>query len=300
MVETLAGLETVVLEKGPPAGEERFTMTLHQLYVDRYLPLIQRNLKPKTVAEYDRLWIQSVNPILGSHDIKAITMDDAEKVHLFTAGAVQANRALALLSAMLGYAVQRQLIPFNPCVGIKRNKEKGREFFYSKEQTRALLNVAAGPGPVQYEYIALELLTGCRPGELLEAAPAWRHRAVLRTPDGKTGARTIYLPPAACAILDLRPVHEWSDGTRRYFPEGMSLRRSWERLCKEAGVPRARLYDLRHTFASQALGAQQSLGVVGRLLGHRKAQTTLRYAHLAPDVAHEAVAAAAERMGASK
>jgi integrase len=80
----------------------------------------------------------------------------------------------------------------------------------------------------------------------------------------------------------------------------MSLRRSWERLCKEAGVPKARLYDLRHTFASQALGAQQSLGIVGQLLGHRKAQTTLRYAHLAPDVAHEAVAAAAARMGATK
>jgi integrase len=275
-------------------------VTLHELYVTRYLPLIQRSLKPKTVAEYERLAVAVVLPALGHRAIDSITMDDVEKMHLFTAGAVQANRALALLSAMLSYAVQRQLLSHNPCAGVRRNKEKGKEFFYSPAQTRALLKAAAQPGvPTQYTYIALELLTGCRPGELLAARPEWRHGAVIRTPDGKTGARTIFLPPAACAILDVLPLHLWPSGLH-YFPKGMSLRRSWERLCKEAGVPKARLYDLRHTFASQALAAQQSLGIVGQLLGHRKAQTTLRYAHLAPDVAHEAVAAAAARMGATK
>lgn len=281
-------------------------MTLLELYETRYFPLIVRSLKPKTVAEYRRLWHNIVGPALGHRSIVAIHMDDVEKMHLFVAGDVQANRALALLSAMLGYAVQRQLIPHNPCAGVRRNKEKGREFFYSKEQTKALLFAAGRSNDIRHKYIALELLTGCRPGELLEAGPHWRHGAVLRTPDGKTGARTIHLPPAACAILDVLPLHRWPDqpdqpsSDLHYFPQGMSLRRAWERLCKEAGVPRARLYDLRHTFASQALGAQQSLGIVGRLLGHRKAQTTLRYAHLAPDVAQEAVAAAAARMGATK
>jgi integrase len=276
-------------------------MTLDELYTTRYLPLIQRSLKPKTIAEYERLWRTIIHPMLGSRGIASLNMDDVEQMHLFIPGEVQANRALALLSAMLGYAVQRQLLPHNPCRGIRRNKEKGREFFYSKEQTKKLLIASGLPGsPIQYDYIALELLTGCRPGELLAAGPSWRHDSVLRTPDGKTGARTIYLPPAACAILDGLYHHKWADGSIHYFPEGMSLRRSWEKLCKEAGVPKARLYDLRHTFASQALGAQQSLGVVGRLLGHRKAQTTLRYAHLTPDVAQEAVAAAAARMGATK
>lgn len=279
-------------------------MTLLELYETRYFPLIVRSLKPKTVAEYRRLWHNIVGPALGHRSIVAIHMDDVEKMHLFVAGDVQANRALALLSAMLGYAVQRQLIPHNPCAGVRRNKEKGREFFYSKEQTKALLFAAGRSNDIRHKYIALELLTGCRPGELLEAGPHWRHGAVLRTPDGKTGARTIYLPPAACAILDGLPLIDWYDaaGARRfrYFPEGMSLRRAWERLCKAAGVPKARLYDLRHTFASAALASKQSLAVVGQLLGHRKAQTTLRYTHLAPDVGLDAAAAAAARMGATK
>jgi integrase len=275
-------------------------MTLNELFEDRYLPLIRRNLKPKTVAEYERLARTAILPMLGAREIEEITMDVAEGMHVFVPGKVQANRALALLSAILGYAVERRLLAHNPCRGVHRNKEKPREFFYTAEQTRALLAAAASSDDIRHKYIAVELLTGCRPGELLEASPDWRHGAVLRTPDGKTGARNIYLPPAACAILDALTLSEWADGSIRYFPEGMSLRRAWGRLCKAAGVPRARLYDLRHTFASAALASKQSLAVVGQLLGHRKAQTTLRYTHLAPDVGLDAAAAAAARMGATK
>ena len=270
-------------------------MTLNELFEARYLPTIQKGLKPKTVAEYTRLYRTTVQQVLGDRAITSITMDDAEKVHLFTAGEVQANRALALLSAVLGYAVQRRLLDHNPCRGIRRNKEKPREFFYTPAQTRKLLAAAEASPRIEHKYIALELLTGCRPGELLQACPAWRHGSVLKTPDGKTGSRTIFLPDAACAILDAL---DKGNPALMYFPVGMSLRRAWEQLCKQAGVPKARLYDLRHTFASAALAAGESLPVIGQLLGHRKAQTTLRYAHLDPEVGLDAAQRAARRMGA--
>jgi len=212
-------------------------MTLNELYDTRYLPLIRRNLKPKTVAEYDRLARTVILPTLGRKHISQINPDDAEQVHLFTAGPVQANRALAVLSAVLRYAMDRRLLVYNPCSTIKRNKEKGKEFFYTPAQTKALLAAAERSPDIRAKYIAVELLTGCRPGELLDSGPSWRHGSVLRTPDGKTGARTIFLPPLACAILDGLPTRP--DG--RYFPPAMSLRRTWEKLCKDAGVPRARL-----------------------------------------------------------
>jgi integrase len=273
-------------------------MTLSELFETRYLPSVQKTLKPKTVSEYTRLYQTTIKPVLGDRAVTSITVDDAERVHQFTAGNVQANRALALLSTVMGYAVQRRLLGHNPCRGIRRNKEKGREFFYTPAQTKKLLAAASASPDIRHKYIALELLTGCRPGELLESGPAWRHGSVLRTPDGKTGARTIFLPDAACAILDGLPLIEWPDGSSRYFPPWMSLRRAWEQLYKAAGVPKARLYDLRHTFASAALAAGESLPVIGQLLGHRKAQTTLRYAHLDPDVGVDAAQRAAKRMGA--
>ena len=39
-----------------------------------------------------------------------------------------------------------------------------------------------------------------------------------------------------------------------------------------------RIHDLRHSFASRALALRESLTMIGKLLGHRRVQTTARYA----------------------
>jgi integrase len=56
------------------------------------------------------------------------------------------------------------------------------------------------------------------------------------------------------------------------------------------GLSDARLYDLRHTFASIGAGGGLSLQIIGRLLGHTQARTTMKYAHLADDPLREAAA----------
>jgi integrase len=270
-------------------------VNLAQLFSSRYLPHARRTLKARTVAEYERLAARVILPALGALELGALTLDQVEEWHVDTPGQVQANRALAVLSAALSYAVERSLLAVNPCRGAARNREQGREFFYLPGQTRAILQAAATWPDIRGRYIALTLLTGCRPDELLECTPAWRTAGAVRLPDAKTGSRTLFLSPTAEAILDaLAPL----PGSGRYFPAGMDLRRAWEGIVKTAGVPRARRYDLRHTFASAALAAGTGLDVVGLMLGHRKRETTLRYAHLAPDIGVNAAAAAAARMGA--
>jgi integrase len=67
----------------------------------------------------------------------------------------------------------------------------------------------------------------------------------------------------------------------------------------KAGLADVRLHDLRHTYASLAVGAAgggQSLAVIAKLLGHKDVRTTARYAHLADDPVKQAadrIAAAA-------
>jgi integrase len=269
-------------------------MNLVHLFSTRYLPHARRTLKPRTVAEYERLAERVILPALGALALEAITLERVEEWHVGTPGKVQANRALAVLSAALTYAADRGLLAANPCRGAARNRERGREFFYLPEQTRAILGAAAAWPDIRGRYVALTLLTGCRPDELLECTPAWRTAGAVRLPDAKTGARTLFLSPAAEAILDaLAP-----GAGGRYFPAGMDLRRAWAGIAKAASVPPARRYDLRHTFASAALASGTGLDVVGLMLGHRKRETTLRYAHLAPDIGVNAAAAAAARMGA--
>ena len=69
----------------------------------------------------------------------------------------------------------------------------------------------------------------------------------------------------------------------------------WYRLRACAGLDDVRIHDLRHSYASRALAAGESLSMIGKLLGHADIQSTARYAHLARET--ERVSAA--RVGAS-
>lgn len=91
-------------------------------------------------------------------------------------------------------------------------------------------------------------------------------------------------------------------GQRLVFPSasGTLLRsNAWERkhtrLCAKAQVPKIRLHDLRHTYATQQLEAGVHPKIVQEVLGHKTIQQTLdTYTH----VSHDLQAAAAESLSA--
>jgi integrase len=65
-------------------------------------------------------------------------------------------------------------------------------------------------------------------------------------------------------------------------------------LIREAGVPRIRIHDLRHTHASLALSAGIHPKVVQERLGHSAVAMTLdTYSHAIPDLQEEAAATVA-------
>ena len=61
------------------------------------------------------------------------------------------------------------------------------------------------------------------------------------------------------------------------------LKRPWQAVAARAGLEGVRIHDLRHTHASVGAGAGLGLPIIGKLLGHAKASTTERYAHLDAD-----------------
>jgi site-specific recombinase XerD len=65
--------------------------------------------------------------------------------------------------------------------------------------------------------------------------------------------------------------------------------RPWQKIRRAAGLPEGfRFHGLRHHFASTLVSNGVDLMVVSRLLTHKDAKTTQRYAHLAPGAIRDA------------
>ena len=198
---------------------------------------------------------------------------------------VAADRSMPILSVIMGEAEAMGFRPegSNPCRGIRRYRRKGRERFLSDEEIRRLsarLSAHAGTSPRHVAAIRLLLLTGCRKGELLSLRWSDYREGHLFLRDSKTGPRTVWLSQPARKILGaLERAGPWVfPAPQRAGPgSGMWLDPFWYKVRAEAGLPDARLHDLRHSYASLALRKGETVLAIARLLGHRRPETTLKY-----------------------
>jgi integrase len=214
---------------------------------------------------------------------------------------VMANRVLFLVSTLFNLAERWGLRGegTNPCRHIPRYREHKRERFLTDAELerlgRALAEVEQAPDAIHAALAAIRLLalTGARRGEVLGLR--WDHVdlacRVLRLPDSKTGAKVILLDDSAAELLaGLRREGPWvfPSKTHRGIPL-RDIRKTWRRVLERADLSGLRLHDLRHTHASVGAEAGLSLSLIGALLGHRRAATTERYAHLVDDAQRAAV-----------
>jgi integrase len=152
--------------------------------------------------------------------------------------------------------------------------------------------------------IRLLIFTGARRNEILTLR--WEHvseeHECLMLPDSKTGRKAIHLNAPALALLQTLPRLEGNPYVICGEKSGQHLanvEKPWRRIRKGANLEDVRLHDLRHSFASVAASGGQSLVVIGKMLGHSKATTTARYAHLADDPVKAASDAVGRRIAAA-
>ncbi|MGA8909167.1 MAG: site-specific integrase [Acidobacteriaceae bacterium] len=240
-------------------------------------------------------------------------------------GEIVANRVQALLSKMFALAEDWKLRreESNPCRGVRRYAEHKVERFLSGDElarlgaalTSEAVRAVRVPPPVgisgrrrptgiraaSIAALRLLLLTGCRLGEVLSLR--WENvnleRRLLLLADSKTGAKPVFLSTVAAEFIGTLPREA---GAEYVFPGDrpgkpiVSLRKTWERVCKAAKIDALRLHDLRHSYASLGAPDGLSLPVIGALLGHSQPSTTARYAHLAASPLHEAADAIGARI----
>ena len=131
------------------------------------------------------------------------------------------------------------------------------------------------------------------------------YQPLLSTPKTRRGKRLIALDPATASALkenrgrqkeghlargalwrDTGLVFTREDG-ESYHPERVS--KLFVQAAKRAGLPRIRLHDLRHTYATVALSAGVHPKIVSERLGHANIGITLDcYSHCLPALSEEA------------
>ena len=276
---------------------------------------VEVRCKPSTRADY-RHSLTVVAAKLSRRRVAEVSRADIAELHQsLSHKPYQANRTLTVLSKMFNLAEVWGLRPdgSNPCRHVKKYREVKRERYLSAEELarlglaleRATRRIPDGSGnyvegpesPYIVVAIQLLILTGCRLNEIQTLKWAYVRDDRLELPDSKTGAKAVPLGNEAVALLHSiphlpnNPYVIVGDIEQQFATD---LQRPWRRIRALAGLNDVRIHDLRHTFASFAVSGGESLPMIGKLLGHTQAQTTMRYAHLS----HAPLRAAASRVTA--
>jgi len=284
-------LGAVAHGKDPAADKttERATPTVAELS-DRFIAEhVEPKRKPKTTAFYRDALDRIVKPEFGTTKADKLTRAGVAKLHgKLKATPFQANRVLAVIASMYGFAVRAGIVPegTNPVRKIDKFKEHRRERFLTGaelERLGAAIREAetkgipwdvdeAKPtarhlpkpknrytkiGPFAAAALRLLLFTGCRLREILNLQ--WEHvdleRGLLFLPDSKSGRKTVILNAPAMAVLNglERIGSHVVPGDDLEKPRA-DLKRPWEAVSRRAGLDGVRLHDLRHTYASFGAG----------------------------------------------
>ena len=292
----------------PPEPE----LTLSQLS-ERFMNThVNVHCKPGTIATYRSVLDKHILPMLGMMPISEVGRKEISALHhrLRDTPAV-ANRAVKLVSKMYSLAEAWGNMPSgrNPCGSVRRYRERSRERFLTPEEFRCLgrvLQESEADGSVWPPAIAairLLMLTGCRKREILTLR--WedvdRTAGELRLRHAKAGPRMVPLAAPVLAVLDRIPRMDgnpWVLVGQRPGTGLTKLDNYWYIIRKQAGLDDVRIHDLRHSYASRALALGEGLPTIGKLLGHGKAGSTARYAHLMRDAEKEAATRVGDSIGA--
>lgn len=237
-----------------------------------------------------------INQIKKSHVLKALN----DLIPLRNLKPATQNRYKNSFGTFAKWITLQVDIVWKPHVGIAKFKEPaGREDYLTIEQQQRLLEQCKwhdvnengdNTWRKMYLLVLMALSTGMRRGELLALKWSdiqWKDRMIIVRAEeigaSKTGKREVPI------IFSL-----WSELQRHreigqqgyifaspYIGKPFEFKKYWYEVRQAANISDSFVFhSLRHTCASNMAKAGQSLMQIGVILGHKSAQTTLRYAHL--------------------
>ncbi|WEM05503.1 integrase [Ralstonia phage BOESR1] len=203
------------------------------------------------------------------------------------------NKKLSCLSMMFKTAKdQGWITKIPPLTRRKESKHRIRWFDVAEEDRMLTMCDTLGLAALR-DYIIVGIDTGFRRGELLNFELRDYTNGLLHLHADGTKTEEARAVPATKRVHDIIARRS---NYRVLFPELSIpiLRHQWDILKDHMGLTEDRqfvVHTLRHTCASRMVQRGVPLSIVQRYMGHKNINTTLRYAHLAPDSLLQAKAA---------
>jgi integrase len=287
------------------------------------------NGKRKTVyVKVRELLDLHILPELGYLQLQKLTIQHVQAFYSTLQKKLSASRVRFIHSTLhkaLDDAVRTGLVAKNVCDSVTLPRRIRREMqVLTPEQARKV--VEAAKGSRMEALLLLALTTGMRRGELLGLK--WEditldehngslqvrrsmtrvagHGVVTSEPQTASSRRKIALSPFVVGVLKKHHVHQlemrlqagakWMENNLVFcnvygnFLHPARLYLLFQRVLMEAGVPRIRFHDLRHSAATILLSMGVNVKVVQEMLGHSRISMTLdTYSHVLPGMQEEAV-----------
>ena len=302
---TLACLTTCV---GLINSISQFFSILFKNFVEIYLESMEHRIKENTLMTKQNIFYHHIVPYLGEMKLDEITPKDI--IHWQDQVMKDNNYKQTYLktihnqlSALFNYAVRFYGLKSNPArlAGNMGKEEVGEMKFWTKEEyltfSRAMMNK-------EESYHAFEILYWCgiRLGELLaltaedfdfekktlrinKSYQRIKGKDVITTPKTRKSIRVLTLPDFLAEemqdYISRLPYLKVDD--RIFTITKSGLHHEMDRGCRETGVKRIRVHDLRHSHVSMLIEMGFSAVDIANRVGHESVKVTYRYAHMFPN-----------------
>lgn len=201
---------------------------------------------------------------------------------------VRANREKALLSHVFTKAMEKGWVDMNPCIGVKRNREKKRERYIEDAEFWKVYDKAVDSVKI---IMSLIYRTAQRPEDLILVGPMNVRK--VKTPDGDVSVLRvrqqktqktvdIRIEGELAGLIDrhnaAKIVHETFVHTRQgkvYTYDGLSA--MFRRYVNKTGLTDFGMYDIKAKAATDMFRMGVPLERIQQLLGHDSITTTEIY-----------------------
>ena len=290
-------------------------MTFQNLY-EIYMEDMAARLKQSTLLTKKAVLQTHILPFFGSKPINEIKASDVRRwqAKLMSSpnnySQTYLKKINTELNSIINYAKRFYDLNTNPCGKAGTiGKAKAEEMDYWTYDEYIAFREGVKDKPLSYICIEVLYWTGMREGELLALSPAdidldnktisinrtyqrIEGKDVFTSPKTRKNKRKIPIPDFLCQELsDYIQSRYMLDADERLFPVTKSyLSHEMIRGCKNTGVKKIRIHDIRHSHASLLINQGCDALMLADRLGHEKVSTTLNtYSHLFPHKQQELV-----------